>query len=52
MPFQCDLGFSHECAGQVSSFFTNLGTLLEGLGFAEAKTENDDQDRWASTEPE
>jgi hypothetical protein len=47
-----NLSFSDESSSDITTFISNENTLLVGVGLRQAKTEDDDEDRRASTEPE
>ena len=52
MTLQSDFSFSNEGLFNITSLSSNQFTLSEGISFRQAKSENDDQNRRASTEPE
>ena len=49
---ESDLAFGDECAGYASIRMSNGISLTVGLGLWQAETERNNQNWWASSEPE
>ena len=49
---ECDFAFREERSGDVALGLSKCLTIAIGFRFWEAETESDDENRWASSEPE